>query len=249
MKEKLFHAKYLAIFLLGIFIVLMISFEAFAQSEIALGGGDTAIMQISNDPSISARIDVTKTLRSKNYDLNDCKFGVKLKNQGEEYYARCLTALVTVYVVNRQETINGKNKDRTIQLDLDFFPMTDLKALNFGLSGVEFNNGVLKFKSADFSQVENVKLTLKLTRSRAVFKDVDIFHRELKTSEMTMTAKLADGSAEYAVDLDQLSGGFDSSKKHLLTLSLETLKSVNLKDVINTPKPSNSLVASLVIND
>lgn len=41
MNAKFLHVKYLAIVLMGIVILLLVSFDAFSQSEVDMGAGDT----------------------------------------------------------------------------------------------------------------------------------------------------------------------------------------------------------------
>ncbi|QDK41617.1 hypothetical protein DOM21_09160 [Bacteriovorax stolpii] len=327
MNAKFLHVKYLAIFLMGIVILLLVSFDAFSQSEVDMGAGDTFSLKASQDIlkevvsyepyeatcsrevydgthrvcsagrterrcrkisgvgeecwdeteevcsdepsyrtetydcilqrrvvdyvydySVNASIEVIKTLRSKNYDLNSCLFGVKLSAGAEDYYARCKSAVVKAFVVDRKEVLNGRNKERTIKLDLDFFPIEGLSALTEGLKDLTYKDGVVSFKSANLAAASNFKLNVKLTRNRLLLKDKVIFNREISPSEFTATA-LSGGKYLVALNLGKLSGGFDSTKKHTLKVDLSTLKALDVKDAINTPTLSNALSESLVIND
>ncbi len=327
MNAKFMHVKYLAIVLVGAVILFLVSFDAFSQSEVDMGGADSFSMKSSQnilrpevsyepyettcsrevyygteqvcssgrterrcrkvpgvgdecwdetsescseqpvyrtetyrctemrrvveyvyDYTVHATIDVVKTLRSKNFDLNSCRFGVKLAADNEEFYALCKSAIVKVFVVDRKEVMNGRNKERTIKLDLDFFPIDGLNALKDGLSALSHKGGIITFKSADLASASNFKLNLKLVRNRLLLKDKVLFNREIKASEFT-AKPLEDGRFQVSINLAKLAGGFDSKKKHTLKVDLSTLKPVEVKDSINTPKLSNLLSDSLVIND
>lgn len=328
MNRSLMNLKYLAVFLLAIVFLLLVSFDAFSQSEIDLGAiGDTTTMKTSKeimrevvsyepydstctrevadgtrnvcsagrterrcrkisgvgeecwdvteevcsdetvyrtetyscteyrrvvdyvyDHSVNATVDVVKTLRSKNYDLNNCKFGVNLADTAETYYARCMEAIVKVNVVSRHETMNGANKERTIKLDLDFFDISGLNALKNGLADLSFSKGIVTFVTSDLEGLTNFKMNLKLTRNRLLLKDKVVFNRELKASDMTI-AKLEGGKAKVSVNLAKIGASIDSTKKHTLNLGLSALKPVDVKGSINTPKLENSLSSSIVIND
>lgn len=327
MNTKFVHVKYLAIVLMGIVILFLVSFDAFSQSEVEMGNGDTFSMQASKDIlkevvsyepyeatctrevydgtrtvcsdgrterrcrkisgvgeecwdetervcseepsystetydcvlerrvvdyvydySVNAKIDVVKTLRSKNYDLSACRFGVRLAALDEAYYARCSNAVVKVLVVDRKEVLNGRNKERTLKLDLDFFPIEGLSALKNGLNNLSYKNGVVSFVSSDLKAASNFKLNLKVTRNRFLLKDKVVFNREIKAGEFTTTA-LGDGKFQVKIELEKLGGGFDSTKKHTLKVDLSTIKPVDVKDAINEPGLSNALSDSLIVND
>ncbi len=328
MNRSLVNLKYLAVFLLAIVFLLLVSFDAFSQSEIDLGSfGDTTTIKTSKDimrevvsyepydstctrevadgtrnvcsagrterrcrkvsgvgeecwdvteevcsdetvyrtetyscteyrrvvdyvydHSVNATIDIVKTLRSKNYDLNNCRFGVALADTNETYYARCMAAIVKVNVVSRKEVMSGANKERAIQLDLDFFDISGLNALKNGLNNLAFSKGIVTFVTSDLENLSNFKMNLKLTRNRFLLKDKVIVNRELKAGDYTLE-KLAGGLAKVSVKLAAIGGDIDSTKKHTLNLTLSTVKAVDVKGSINTPKLENSLSGSIVIND
>lgn len=327
MNAKFFHVKYLAIVLMGIVILLLVSFDAFSQSEIEMGNGDSFSMKSSQDIlkevvsyepyeatctrevydgtqtvcqdgrterrcrkisgvgeecwdetervcseeprystetysciehrrvvdyvydyTVHANIEVVKTLRSKSFDIANCKFGVNLKDVNETYFARCSQAVVKAFVVDRKELLNGRNKERTIKLDLDFYPIEGLSALSKGLSALSFKSGIVTFKSANLTAASNFKLNFKLTRNRFLLKDKVLFNRAINPSEWSV-AEASDGAFLVSVNLNKLASGFDSTKKHTLKVDLSTLQAVDLKDAINTPALSNLVSDSIVIND
>ena len=200
------------------------------------------------DHTVHATIDVVKTLRAKKYDLNKCKFGVSLTDSSESYYARCQEAIVKHLVVSRSEVMNGKDKIRTIKLDLDFYEINELNALKNGLSDLVFSKGIVTFVTSDLEGLTNFKLNLQLTRNRFLLKDKIIFNRNLDSSDYTMM-KLDGGKAKIIVNLIKIGAAIDTTKKHTLKLNLATIKGVDVKEAINIPKLENSLSASVVIND
>lgn len=327
MNSKFVHVKYLAIVLLGVVILLLVSFDAFSQSEIDLGGDDTMVMQTSRDMqrevvsyepydstctrevidgsrtvcsagrserrcrkvpgvgdecwdevteeicreehtystetyscvehrrvvdyvydyTVAAKIDVVKTLRSKNFDLNQCRLGVRLAASSEEFYARCATAIIKGHVVERKEVMNGRNKMRTMKIELDFFSIEGLDALKHGLEYLNHAKGMVSFVTADLSSASNYKLSMKLTRNRLLLKDKVLFNRELKNTDYSVE-KVSGGKVRITLNLAKMTG-FDSTKKHTLNVVLATAKSVDIKDALNTPALTNSLSESIVIND
>ncbi|MBC7539628.1 MAG: hypothetical protein H7281_12465 [Bacteriovorax sp.] len=200
------------------------------------------------DYSVIAKIDVIKTLRSKNYDLNNCKFGVVLSASSESYYASCLEAIVKVNVTSRTEVMNGSNKERAIKLDLDFADISGLNATKYGLENLAFSKGIVTFVTADLASAQNFKLNLKLTRNRFLLKDKVVTDRALKAGEYTLE-KMADGRAKVSIVMSKIGVDFDSSKKHTLKIDLGSVKAVDTTGAINYPKLQNALTDSLVIND
>ena len=329
MNSKFMNVKYLAVFLLAAVFLLLVSFDAFSQSEIDLGSvGDTASMNASQDImrevvsyedyqttctrevydgtrsvcsegrtetrcrkvpgvgsecweestggscseeptyrtetysctesrrvvdyvydyTVNAKIDLVKTLRSTNYDLNGCKFGVRVAAGSESYYARCDAAILRVNIVERTETQSGRNVDRRIKLDIDFANIDGLSALKSGLQNLSYKKGAVTFETADLSAAQNFTLNLKVTRNRFLLKDKVLISRNLKPADYTLT-KLEDGRVKVTVLLSKIGGDIDSKKKHTIKLDLNTVKAVDVKGAINTPGLVNSLTQSIVVND
>ncbi len=326
MNSKFVHVKYLAIILLGVVILLLVSFDAFSD-EIDLGGSDTMVMKASqsitkevvtydpyegtcyrdiqigshtvcspgrserrcrkvpgvgeecwdevteeicsdepiyrseaysctkyarriehvHDYSVDAKIDVVKSLRSKNFDLNGCALGVNLAATSEVFYARCMNAIVKGEVFNRKEVMKGRDKERSMKIELDFFSIEGLNALKRGLNSLEHSDGIVSFVTGDLSEASNYKLSVKLTRNRLLLKDKVLLLRELKNSDYT-AEKLGNGMVKITLNLAKMVT-FDSTKKHTLNITLAALKSVDVKGALNTPTLSNSLSESIVIND
>lgn len=327
MNSKFIHVKYLAVLLLGIVILLLVSFDAFSQSEVSIEAEDTMTLNASNsimreevsyepyestcyrdveigsrtvcspgrserrcrkvpgvgdecwdevteeicrdepiysseaysctkhrrvvdyvyDYSVSARINVIKTLRSKNFDLSGCALGVRLAANDENFYARCGGAIVKGQVLDRKEVMAGRNKERAMKIELDFFSIEGLSALKDGLEDLERSQGVISFVATDLAKASNFKLSLKLVRNRFLLKDKVLFDRELKTADYK-TENLADGRVKYVLNLSKMTG-LDMTKKHTVSVALSTVKSVDIKEALNTPGLTNSLSRSLVIND
>lgn len=251
MNSKFIHAKYLAVLLLGIVFLIVAAVDAFSATEINIGSGDTYTMMTSkeiNGKVINAKINVVKTLRSKNYNLNNCTFSVDLGETSENYSAHCMEAIVTLFVVERKEITGGEAKERVINVDLDFANINDLSAIKRGLVELSFSNGVASFETADLTQASNFSLNVKLSVARRLLKDKILLDGQLDASEYTVE-KLADGKARVSIDLKRLSDEIESSKEPTLRVELRTLKPVNIKDAINTPALMNALSASLIIND
>lgn len=251
MNSKFIHAKYLAVVLLGIVFLVLASVDAFSQSEINISGPDTFVMNTSalvEGKTIKAHINVVKTLRSKNYNLNNCTFKVDLNATSENYSARCMEAVVKLFVVDRREVVNGDTQERFINLDLDFAAISDLAALKHGLAGLEFSDGLATFETADLSQAQNFSLRVKVSADRLLLKDKVIINRDLAEGDYTIE-KLPSGKARISIDLNRLSDDVPYSKDPTLKVELKALKPVNLKDAINTPVLANALSASLIIND
>lgn len=206
------------------------------------------IVEDVHDHSVHATINVIKTLRSKNYDLNKCKFGVSLSDASENYYAVCQEAIVKHLVVKRKEEMNGKDKIRVINLDLDFFSITEINALKNGINELAHSNGVVSFVTSDLEGQSNFKMTLKLTRNRLLLKDKVVFNKSLEAGDYSMV-KLSSGLARINVNLAKIGASIDSTKKHTLNIGMATIKAVDVKGALNTPKLENALNASFIIND
>lgn len=251
MNIKFIHARYLAVVLLGIVFLILASVDAFSQSEINISGPDTFVMNTSSlvdGKTITAHINVVKTLRSKNFNLKNCTFKVELKATTESYSAHCMEAVVKIFIVDRREMANGENKERFINLDLDFAAIEDLAALKHGLLGLDVSDGMASFEAADLSQAQNFTLRVMLSTERLLLKDKIIINRDLSESDYAVE-KLSNGKARIVIDLNRLSDDVPYKKDPTLKVELKTSRPVNLKDAINSPILSNALSASLIIND
>ncbi len=201
------------------------------------------------DYTIAAQVNVVKSLRAKNYDLNQCTFDARLEVSGENFYAFCTEAVVKLTLVNKKETENLRNKFRTYNVELDFFPITEINALKFGLTDLKYTNNKLTFKSFDLSKATNFKLNVTLTRNRFLLKDKVVLNKSLTALDFKVLNTALNGESTLEVDLNKLSGGFDATKKHTLKMELKTLKAVDVKGAINSPELSNEIAQSLVINE
>lgn len=251
MNSKFIHAKYLAVFLLGVVFLVLASVDAFSQSEISISGADTYVMNTSaviDGVNVIAHINVVKTLRSKNYNLTNCTFKVELTATNENYSARCMEAVVKLFVVDRREIVSADTKERFINLDLDFGAISDLSALKHGLTELKATHGVVSFLAADLSQIQNFSLKVQVSVDRLLLKDKVIIGRDLDEGDY-IVEKLANGKARISIDLNRLSDDVPYSKDPTLKVELRALRPVNLKDAINTPTLSNALSASLIINE
>lgn len=201
------------------------------------------------DYDVNANISVVKSLRSKNYDLGQCHFGVKLAANSESFYARCNEAIIKINILERKETIDQRNKKRNIVLELDFFPIAELNALKFGIVDLKFTNNKLTFNSFDLTKSSNYKLTVVLSRNRILLKDKVILTKILTINDLKIISQDKNGLSLIEVDLQKLSGGFDSTKKHNLKVELKTIKNVDVSNSINLPSLTNLHNNSLIINN
>lgn len=251
MNSKVIPAKYLAVVLLGIVFIILASVDAFSQTAINIGSGDTYTMSVSNEIEgipVRAKINVVKTLRSRNFNLNNCTFAVELTLNKEIYEARCMEAVVKLFVVSRNEVVVGNARERVINVDLDFAPMTDLTAMKYGLVDLQVDNGVASFESADLSSATNFNLKVRVSAERRLLKDKVLISRELGASDY-IVEKLDGGKARVSIDLNRLSNELDDSKGPTLKVELKTIKPVDLQNAINNPSLANTLSASSAIND
>lgn len=251
MNSKFIHAKYLAVLLLGIVFLIMATVDAFSATEINIGSGDVYTVTTSKEvdgKTINAKFNIVKTLRSKNYNLNNCTFSMDLTATSEKYSAHCMEAIVKLFIVTKKEAATGESVEREINLDLDFAPITDLSAIKYGLQELSFSNGVATFETADLTQASNFALNVKLSASRKLLKDKILLNRALTASDYTVE-KLPTGKARISIDLKRLSDEIEDSKDPTLKVELKTLKTVDVKDSINSPNLANALSASLIIND
>jgi hypothetical protein len=201
------------------------------------------------DHTVFAKFDVVKTLRARNFDLNDCKIHItNINDKNESYSATCGTAIVRANVISRVDTKAGLDKNRVVKLEVDFADISGLSALKSGLSAVNFSNGILSFKTADLSVATNFALSLSITRNRFLLKDKVVFSGTIKSSNYTLE-KLEDARVKVSVNLSKMGAGFDASKKHTLKLTLKTIKAVDVKNALNTPSLSNQATGSIVVNN
>lgn len=201
------------------------------------------------DYNVTANINVVKSLRSKNYDLGQCQLGVRLDANSESFYARCNEAIIRINILERKEIIDHRNKMRTIALELDFFPIVELNAVKFGLVDLKFSNNKLTFNSFDLTRSSNYKLTVVLSRNRILLKDKVILRKVLTPNDFKIISQDKNGLSLIELDLQKLSGGFDSTKKHNLKMELKTIKSVDISNSINFPALKNVHDNSLIINN
>ncbi len=251
MNSKFIHAKYLAVLLLGIIFLIVAAVDAFSATEINIGNGDVYTVVAAKEidgKTINAKINVVKTLRSKNYNLNNCIFKVELQVTGEEYSAHCMEAIVKLFVVSKTENTEAHQINREIQLDLDFAPIHELSAIKHGLNNLTFTNGVASFEAADLSQASNFILNILVSVDRKLLKDKILFSGQIESGDYSIE-RLPNGKAKVMIDLKRLSDEIEGSKGPVLKVELKTLKAVDVKDSINGPKLSNALSASLIIND
>lgn len=247
MNSKFIHAKYLAVLLLGIVFLIVAAVDAFSATEINIGSGDVYTMTTSKEIDgklINAKFNIVKTLRSKNYNLNNCTFSVDLTATSELYSARCMEAIVKLFIVSKM----GDSTNREITLDLDFSPIGELNAVKHGLDELSFENGVATFETADLSQSSNFILNVKVTSVRKLLKDKILLDGQLESQDYTIE-KLPGGKARVSIDLKRLSDEIEDSKVPTLKVDLKTLKTVDVKGAINTPGLANALSASLIINN
>jgi hypothetical protein len=251
MNSKFIHAKYLAVLLLGIVFLIVAAVDAFSATEINIGSGDVYTVTTSkviDGKTINAKFNIVKTLRSKNYNLNNCTFSVDLTATSESYSAHCMEAIIKLFVVTKKESVTNECIERVINLDLDFAPIGDLNAIKYGLDELSFSNGVATFETADLTQASNFVLNVKLSASRRLLKDKILLNDQLEASDYTVE-KLPTGKARISIDLKRLSDEIEGAKEPTLKVELKTLKAVDVKDSINTPGLANALSASLIIND
>jgi hypothetical protein len=190
-----------------------------------------------------ATVEAVKNGAAKDIDLNSCMLGIKMDESTESFFAKCETAIVKLKVLDRKKT----NNNRTIKVALDFSDISNLEALKSGLSELTYKKGVLTFSAANLETAKNFKLHMKLIRDRIILKDKVLIDQDLK-SGMFKTIKEDKGAYTIAVDVSKLTE-FDSTLKHMLTLTLETLKPVDLTGAINTPALSNKIDSTLKINE
>ncbi len=196
------------------------------------------------DYTVQAKVEVTKTLRSKNYDLLQCTLHAKLTETDEKFFAHCGTAIVKLNIVEK----TGTAIDRAIKLDLDFYSIDELAALKFGIAELAFKKGELSFISADLQTAKNFALNITLIRNRFLLKDKVLHSKELKTSQL-LSVSLGNGRFKNTLNLAKLVPAMDSAKKHTVTLNMKSLAAVDLKGAINLPALSNTLKESLIINE
>ena len=197
------------------------------------------------DHTVNANIEVTKTLRAKNFDLNGCFLRVSLKSGSEEFDALCKKAQVKVKVVSR-----SGDRERTLKVDVDFASMEGLEALQEGLSGLVYEKGNVSFNSADLRLAQNFTLQFKVTRNRLLLKDKVVFTKTIKVSDLNIEQLAGNGRLfESSFNLKKWFPEFDSSKKHTLSLTLKTVNKIEVTGAINTPKLSNELTATTVVNE
>ncbi len=201
------------------------------------------------DYTIRAEVNVVKSLRSKNFDLNACSFDASLSASGESFHAYCNEAIVKATLVSKKEVPSSEGKQRFYNVELDFFPIVDLDALKFGLSDLKYTDGKLTFKSYDLSRAYNFNLKATLTRNRFLLKDKVVLNKTLTSADFKVLSSNEKNESVIELDLQKLSGGFDASKKHTFKLNLNTIKAVDIKGAINSPGLSNELSQSLVINE
>jgi hypothetical protein len=194
------------------------------------------------DHTVDARIEVAK-IGAENFDLSKCSLIVSLTDYSEEFSARCLEAIVRFKILDRK--VNGNLRD--IKAELSFSSISELNALKAGNISLAYNKGIVSFASANLSGEKNYKLSAKLTRNRLLLKDKVLFNRDLKVSEISSKARDG-GLSTTSFNLANLTG-FEDNKKHTLNVVLSTLKTVDVKGAINTPKLENSVSATLVINE
>ena len=203
------------------------------------------------DHTVFANVEVTKTLRAKNFDLNGCQLRALLKSTSEEFDALCRKAQVKVKVVSRTEkALADGNRERNVKVDVDFASVEGLEALQEGLSALTYDKGIVSFNSADLRQAQNFSIEFKVTRNRFLLKDKVVFTKNVKASDLNIEEIMGGGRVvESSFNLKNWFPGFDATKKHTLSLILKTVKKVDVTGAINTPKLSNELKASTVVNE
>lgn len=206
------------------------------------------VVSYEYDYTVSAQVSVLKNENSKEFDLSKCTFGVELNETAEEFYAKCENAIVRAKVTERVENLNGRNKERKIKLELDFQNIEGLNALKKGMGQLNFSNNEFNFISANLAEANNFKLNLKLIKNRFLLKDVTLIDQEIKNSAMKIKEQ-GNGSFKISINLKSLASKFDPTKKSTLTLSLRTLKNVDVSGSINRPTLINELRDTLIIND
>lgn len=197
------------------------------------------------DHTVNANIEVTKTLRAKNFDLNGCFLRVTLKSGSEEFDALCKKAQVKVKVVSR-----SGDRERTLKVDVDFASTEGLEALQEGLTNLIYDKGVVSFHSADLRLAQNYTLEFKVTRNRFLLKDKIVFSKTIKVSDLIIEQLAGNGRIiESSFNLKKWFPEFEASKKHTLSLTLKTVKKIDVAGAINTPKLSNELTATTIVNE
>ena len=197
------------------------------------------------DHTVFANIEVTKTLRAKNFDLNGCILRVSLQSGAEEFDALCKNAQVKVKVVSR-----SGDRERSLKVDADFASVEGLEALQEGLSNLVYDKGVVSFNSADLRSAQNFSIQFKVTRNRLLLKDKVVFTKTIKISDLNIEQLAGNGRIfESSFNLKKWFPEFDASKKHTLSLTLKTVNKVDVTGAINTPKLSNELTATTVVNE
>lgn len=197
------------------------------------------------DHTVYANFEITKN-GAENFDLSKCSLLVDVSESGENYSARCAEAIVRLKVLDKQSVKTGNDIERSIKAELNFSSIAELNALKLGLNSLAYKKGLVTFSSADLSAASNFKLSAKLVRNRLLLKDKVLLNRSLNTSEFAVTTTEA-GKAVTTINLAKLTG-LDASKKHNLTVTLSTVKPVDVKGAINTPELKNQVSAAIVIN-
>lgn len=200
------------------------------------------------DYDIKTAITVVKSESARDFDLRGCALSVSVIANSESFTANCKTAIVKARVSDRKEVIVNRNKSRTMKVTLDFSSIEPLKAFTEGITSLSYEDNTLSFVSSNLDQASNFTLGLSISRDRLLLKDKVIFSKNLKASDFTVEA-MGDSKAKISIHLAQIGASFDETKKHVLKVTLQATKKVDLQNVINSPALKNELAESVTVNN
>jgi hypothetical protein len=122
-----------------------------------------------------------------------------------------------------------------------------LAPLAGGLKNLSVDGDFLTAKVGTLTDASNVTLKLYVERKRFLKKDVVLIDRALKAGEFTYQA-IDEKTGTLKVNLDKLLGGFESDKKHDITLSLSV--ALPAGTVISGPEslPATTQSSSITIH-